>query len=111
MLGIVVLVWQWVDVYFAIGEIPTPTDAQVVRYRVTAAITLAAMAVALVTGLRNDQRWIARGAGVGLVLSLVTAVLLAVPTLDLRQDPEPPSPAPAPGRNPCFSGTACDAAG
>ncbi|MFC5678710.1 hypothetical protein [Aeromicrobium endophyticum] len=74
-----------------------------------ASLCLGVLVVALAVGLRDDLRWIARGAGVGLLLAVVTAVVLAVPTLDLRRDPDPqPS---GPGRAPCFSGTECDAAG
>ena len=107
--GILVLVWQWLDVYFAIGEIPTPTHGQVIRFRVTAALTIGTMLVAVVLALRGEHRWVGRAAGIGLALSLVTAAVLAVPTLDLHRDPHPqPS---GTGRDPCFSGTACDAAG
>jgi hypothetical protein len=111
--GIVVLAWQWLDVYFAIGDVPTPTHGQVIRFRVTAALTIGAMLVALVLALRGEHRWVGRAAGIGLALAVVTAAVLAVPTLDLRRDPElgGGSGGSSGGGTPCFSGTVCDDAG
>jgi hypothetical protein len=107
--GILVLAWQWLDVYFAIGEVPTPTHGQVIRFRVTAALTIGAWLVALVLALRGGHRWVGRAAGIGLLLSVVTASLLAVPTLDLHREPEREGG--SGGGTPCFSGTVCDDAG
>jgi hypothetical protein len=108
-LGVLVLGWQWLDVYFAFGDVPTPTHGQIIRFRITAALTIAAMLVSLVLALRGGHRWVGRAAGIGLVLAVVTAAVLAVPTLDLRRDPEP---AGGPGDGtPCLSGTVCDDAG
>jgi amino acid transporter len=103
------LVWQWLDVYLAFGEIPTPSHAQIIRFRVTATLAIAAMLVALVLALREDRKWLARGSGVGLVVAVAVAVVFAVPSIDLHREPEQD------GRpvddTPCFSGTICDDAG
>ncbi|MFI5428502.1 hypothetical protein [Aeromicrobium sp. UC242_57] len=101
---LLLLFWQFTDVYFVLGgDGVDPTAGQESRYLWTASACVAAMFGAAACGtLANSKVWGPLG-GIGVVLAVVAAIVLAVPTDRWVPDPAPnelPS-----NYEPCFSGS------
>jgi len=101
---ILALFWQLLDVYFVLGgEAVEPTDSERTRYLVTASACGVSAVAAVVAATRNGRTAARVMALVTLAAALVAVLVFAVPTIDLRRDPEPnrlPD-----NYEPCFSGS------
>ena len=91
---VVVLFWQWFDVYFTLGgPAPEPSGHEVARYRITGGLAATVWLAGLVIGIvRLRGRAILGYLAMGTLLIPVLLVF-AVPSIDVdavfRQEPEP----------------------
>lgn len=102
---LLVLGWQFVSVYFVLdGETVHPTPAQESRYLWTASCCLAAAVAGAVFAFRAEGWRLQLVACIGVVVTLVGAVVLAVPSDRWFPDAPPTHELPA-DYEPCFSGS------
>lgn len=99
-----VLFWQYVDVYLAFfGEQNVASPADGTRYVVTASSCLALLLVGTAAAIIGEHtRAVVAGTAL-LVVGLVAAFLLAVPSDRFAADP--PDNRPGPDYVPCYSGS------
>lgn len=100
---VVALVWQWLDVHLTFfGTLPEPTPGDGVRYVVTASACVVLATAGLLAALAAGHPRVAALGVVVLVVALVAASLLAVPSDRWAREPVD---RPAPAYEPCFSGS------
>ncbi|WP_408896321.1 DUF6234 family protein [Nocardioides sp. R1-1] len=98
--------WHGFGVYFCLGGLcPGPTGGEVLAYR----LLVSALGLAVVASLALAVRRRARSAllwhGLVALSAVATALVFAVPSIDLRELREPAPSPPDRGYVPCYSGS------